>query len=56
GEEAAHELRQAVLALYPNARFQLEQTQGLCSFYAEEGGLIIAFEGSFNEKNDNRKF
>ena len=56
GEEAALALRDAVLKEFPNTRFQLEPTTALCSFYAEAGGLIIGFEGNFNEKNDNRKF
>ena len=56
GEEAAGALRDAVLSEFPNTRFILESTTALCSFYAEAGGLIIGFEGSFNEKNDNRKF
>ena len=56
GEEAAIALRDMVLAEFPNTRFTLEPTTALCSFYAEEGGLIIGFEGNFNEKNDNRKF
>lgn len=56
GEEAAYALRDAVLAEFPNTRFTLEPTTALCSFYAEAGGLIIGFEGSFNEKNDNTKY
>lgn len=55
-EEAANALREAVLEEFPKAKFLLEPTTGLCSFYAEEGGLILGFEGGFNEKNDNRKF
>lgn len=55
-DEAAESFWEALLAEFPNARFRLEPTTALCSFYAESGGLIIAFEGSFNEKNDNRKF
>lgn len=55
-EEAAYALRDAVLAQFPDTRFYLEPTTALCSFYAEVGGLILGFEGSFNEKNDNRKF
>ena len=39
---------------FPNAKFILEPTTALCSFYAEEGGLIIGFEGDFNSDNDNR--
>lgn len=56
GEKAALALRGAVLAEFPNTRFVLEPTTGLCSFYAEEGGLIIGFEGDFNAKNDNTIF
>lgn len=56
GEEAAYALRDLVLSQFPNTRFTLEPTTALCSFYAEAGGLIIGFEGGFNEKNDNRKF
>ena len=56
GEEAALALKDAVLKEFPNTRFQLETTGGLCSFYAEEGGLIIGFEGDFNAENDNHKF
>ena len=56
GEEQALALRDAVLAEFPNTKFKLEPTTALCSFYAEAGGLIIGFEGAFNEKNDNTKF
>ena len=56
GEEAAMALRDAVVAEFPNTRFMLEPTGGLCSFYAEAGGLIIGFEGNFNAENDNRLY
>ena len=56
GEEAALTLRDKVLEEFPNTKFILEPTTALCSFYAEEGGLIIGFEGKFNAENDNRKF
>lgn len=55
-EEQALALRDAVMAEFPNTRFTLEPTAGLCSFYAEAGGLIIGFEGVFNAANDNSKF
>ena len=55
-EEQALALRDAVKADFPNLRFHLEPTTALCSFYAEAGGLMIAFEGCFNENNDNSKF
>ena len=55
-EENALALKAAVQEKFPGCRFIIEPTSALCSYYAEEGGLIIGFEGSFNEKNDNRKF
>ena len=55
-EEAAADFREALLAEFPNARFMLEPTTALCSYYAEVGGLIIGFEGAFNTHNDNRLF
>lgn len=48
--------RDAVLQEFPHTRFSLEPATALCSFYAEAGGLIIAFEGGFNMENDNTKF
>lgn len=55
-EEAAADFREALLAQFPHARFVLETTTALCSYYAEVGGLIIGFEGAFNTHNDNRSF
>lgn len=56
GEEPALLLRDAVLAEFPNTRFRLEHTTALCSFYAEEGGLMIGFEGGYNAENNNSDF
>ena len=56
GEEPALALRDAVLAEFPNTRFTLEPTTALCSFYAEAGGLMIGFEGSYNKENNNNDF
>lgn len=56
GEAPAKALIDAVCAEFPNTKVTLEPTTALCSFYAEAGGLIIGFQGSFNEANDNRKF
>lgn len=54
--ETAQTLADMVKARFPGVRIMLETTTALCSFYAEEGGMIIGFEGAFNEHNDNRKF
>lgn len=51
GETQAKLLVDAVKKDFPNARCTIEPTTALCSFYAEEGGLIIAMEGTFNEHN-----
>lgn len=56
GEAHANALVDAVKAEFPNTRAIVEPTTALCSFYAEAGGLMIGFEGAFNEGNDNRKF
>ena len=56
GEEPALMLRDAVLAEFPNTKFILEPTTALCSFYAEEGGLMIGFEGGYNKENNNKDF
>ena len=54
--ETAQTLADMVKDRFPGVRIMLETTTALCSFYAEEGGVIIGFEGAFNEHNDNRKF
>jgi len=51
--EGAKALQAAVQAKYPNCRFILESTTALCSYYAEVGGLIIGFEGKYNEDNNH---
>ena len=43
-EKAAHALKEALLKEFPKAEIYIEPTHGLCSFYAEEGGLIIGYE------------
>ena len=43
-EKTAAALKDMTLAEFPNATVVLGQTGGLCSFYAEKGGLMIGFE------------
>ena len=52
GEVQAQDLVNAVRKDFPKARYTIEPTTALCSFYAEEGGLMIAMEGAFNEVNN----
>ena len=41
--EAARALKAAILSEYKDANVRIEMTTGLCSFYAEKGGLMIGF-------------
>lgn len=43
-EGLSNKLKETVLAEFPNADVVIDKTTGLCSFYAEKGGLIIGFE------------
>ena len=52
GEKQAQLLVDALRSEFPDARYTLEPTGALCSFYAEEGGRMIALEGAFNEVNN----
>ena len=52
GENQAKLLIEAVKKDFPNARYTIEPTTALCSFYAEGGGLMIAMEGAFNQVNN----
>ena len=42
--EAAKKLKEHILTAYPGSDVQIGMTRGLCSFYAEQGGLLIGFE------------
>jgi len=44
-EADALALKDYILETYPNADIRIAETRGLCSFYAEVGGLMIGFEG-----------
>lgn len=43
-EAGANALKEAIHAEYPEAVVRIEKTFGLCSYYAEKGGLMIGFE------------
>ncbi len=43
-EKDAIALKEHILASYPNAEVRIEETRGLCSFYAEVGGLMVGVE------------
>lgn len=44
-EPFAQALADAIHARFPDADMKLYPTMGLCSFYAEQGGLLVGFEG-----------
>ena len=43
-ESGAVELRNTILAAHPYASVEIQSCTGLCSFYAEAGGLLVGFE------------
>jgi len=43
-EEAANRLADRIRAAYPSASVRIHPCRGLCSFYAEPGGLLIGYE------------
>ena len=43
-EAAALQLKAQILKDHINARIEVYKTGGLCSFYAEKGGLLVGFE------------
>lgn len=44
-EKDAAALKSLILAAFPSADVIIAKTKGLCSFYAEVGGLMVGFEG-----------
>lgn len=43
-ENAANALKDTIKAEFAQAKVRIEKTMGLCSFYAEKGGLMLGFE------------
>ena len=43
-EESALALKDKIAKKYPDAQIEITMTRGLCSFYAERGGLLVGFE------------
>ena len=43
-EQAASRLKKMILSVFENASIEIHKLRGLCSFYAEKGGLLIGFE------------
>ncbi len=48
-ETAATRLRDMLISRFPGVQVEIHPLRGLCSFYAEQGGLLVGFEkGSTN--------
>lgn len=43
-ENGANRLKKLILSKYKNADVKIDITYGLCSFYAENGGMLVAFD------------
>lgn len=43
--EAAQALMEGIHARFPEAEVSVRLTRGLCSYYAEQGGVLIGYEG-----------
>lgn len=43
-ENGALSLREKILCEFPSSEVEIQKTNGLCSFYAERGGLLVGFE------------
>ena len=43
-ESAAEQLKELILAKFKNVQIEIHKFRGLCSFYAEKGGVLIGFE------------
>ena len=44
--ESAKQLKKMILKEFPAALIEIGKTGGLCSYYAEKGGLLVGFEGA----------
>lgn len=44
-EVFANTLKDGILSLFPGADIRMGITRGLCSYYAENGGVLVGFEG-----------
>ncbi len=43
-ESGALDLKEKILATFENAEIKIYKTMGLCSFYAEKGGILVGYE------------
>ena len=43
-ESAAQHLKELILAKFRSVQIEIHKLRGLCSFYAEKGGVLVGFE------------
>ena len=43
---AANSLKEAILRVFPKTDIRIDPASALCSFYAEQGGLLVGFEST----------
>lgn len=43
-ENGARQLKELILSKFKNATVEIHKLRGLCSFYAEKGGVLVGFE------------
>lgn len=43
-EAGANDFKAMILSKYPNAEIEVHELKGLCSFYAEKGGVLVGYE------------
>ena len=43
-ESAAEQLKELILSKFKDTQIEIHKTHGLCSFYAEKGGILVGFE------------
>ena len=44
-DEASKVIKSKIIDKFPDAKVKIMENRALCSFYAEEGGLLVSFEG-----------
>ncbi len=50
----AEALKTAIQSLFPAAQPEIAEARGLCTFYAERGGILVGFEGTHNPTKAER--
>lgn len=43
-EEGANNLKQTILDKHPEASVEIRKARGLCTYYAQKGGLMVGYE------------